>query len=455
MNMTITEKILASHAGKTSVKAGENVWVEVDVLLTHDVCGPGTIGIFQQEFGPDAKVWDREKVVILPDHYIFTADPMAHRNIDTLRDFAAKQRLPYYYDADFVKGSGVPKPYSSPTATSYKGVCHVALPQAGHARPGEVLLGTDSHTCTHGAFGEFATGVGNTEAAFAMGTGKIWLKVPNTMRFVFNGEMPAYLMAKDLILHVIGQIGTDGATYAAMEFDGPAIYALDMEERMTICNMAVEAGAKNGIIAPDAITEKYVKARTKKPYKVFRSDADATFASTFTYDTKDIEPTVAQPHSPGKRATARQCRDVKVDRVYIGSCTGGKTVDFVAAANVLAGKTVKIETLIIPATTDVDTDLDTFKVNGQTLRQVFQNAGCQIAPASCAACLGGPEDTFGRAQTPMTVVSTTNRNFPGRMGHKQAGIYLASPLTAAASALTGHVTDPRDVMSIDKPIGRA
>ena len=455
MGMTITEKILARHANKAAVAPGENVWVNVDVLLTHDVCGPASIGIFHQRFGPQAKVFDPERIVIIPDHYIFTADAKCHRNIDILRDFAAKQGITHYYDPDFVAGAGMPTPYADPTATSYRGVCHVALPQAGHTRPGELLLGTDSHTCTHGAFGEFASGIGNTEAAFVMGTGKLWLKVPPTRRFVFSGAMPPYLMAKDLILHVIGQIGTDGATYMAMEFAGEAVGSMNMDERMTLANMAVEAGAKNGIIAPDAVTEAWVRQRTDKPFEAVQGDADAELVDTTEFDVADIPPTVARPHSPGNAAAAAELAELKIDRAYIGSCTGGKVTDMLAAAAILAGRQVQAETFIVPATTAVDAALDSRKIGTKTLREIFIAAGCKIGPASCAACLGGPEDTFGRANQPITVVSTTNRNFPGRMGHKQAQVYLASPLTAAASAVTGRITDPRDHLDADKPVGLA
>lgn len=315
--MTLTEKILARAAGRDAVAPGENVWVNVDVLMTHDVCGPGTIGVFHQHFGRDAQVFDREKVVIIPDHYIFTADAMANRNVDVVRAFAAEQKLPYFYDVG---------------TDRYKGVCHIALPEEGHTRPGEVLLGTDSHTCTAGAFGEFATGIGNTDAGFVMGTGKLWLKTPPTMRFVFHGDLPPYLMAKDLILAVIGDIGCDGATYRAMEFDGDGVYALNIEERMTLCNMAIEAGGKNGIIAPDSITLDYVKARGvktgSKPFTVMNSDAGAKFIYEKVYDVTKLEPVVAKPHSPDNRAFVSEIRGTKLDRAYIGSCTGGKLTDF-------------------------------------------------------------------------------------------------------------------------------
>ncbi|MDY6913524.1 MAG: 3-isopropylmalate dehydratase large subunit [Planctomycetota bacterium] len=460
MGMTITEKILAAHAGKASVRPGENIWCDVDVLLTHDVCGPGTIGVFEEHFGRDAKVFDPEKVVIIPDHYIFTADAKAHRNIDILRRFVKRQGIRHYYDPDFIASGcdGIPAPYADPARTSYRGVCHVALPQNGHTRPGELLLGTDSHTCTHGAFGEFASGIGNTEAGFVLGVGRLWLKVPASMKFVFHDGLPPYLMAKDLILHVIGKIGVDGATYCAMEFAGEAVESLNMDERMTICNMAIEAGGKNGIIAADQKTLEFVRSRAKGGADEFEPvvpDKDADYTATYEFDAGKIEPTVACPHSPGNCTTARELGDVKIDRAYIGSCTGGKTTDMLAAATVLAGRQVAVETYIVPATTEVDADLDRQKVASQSLREIFQAAGCRIGPASCAACLGGPADTFGRANEPITVVATTNRNFPGRMGHKEASVYLASPLTAAASAVTGKITDPRDFVDTDKPIATA
>ena len=428
--MTMTEKILARHAGRDTVGPGDNIWIDVDVLMTHDVCGPGTIGIFKQHFGPQAKVWDRDKVVIIPDHYIFTADKMANRNVDVLRDFAREQELPHFYDVG---------------TDRYKGVCHIALPEEGHTRPGEVLFGTDSHTCTAGAFGEFATGIGNTEAGFILGTGKLWVKVPPTMRFVFHGKLPPYLMAKDLILAVIGDIGCDGATYCAMEFDGDGIYALNIEERMTVCNMVIEAGGKNGVIAPDRVMLDYINARNKsgKAYTVVHSDTGATFASERVYDVTKLRPVIAQPHSPDNRAYVDEISGTHLDRAYIGSCTGGKMTDFRAAAGVLAGRTVKIDTFVVPATSEIARQLQTERLGSQTLEEVFLSAGAKIGPPSCAACLGGPDDTFGRLNQAMSCISTTNRNYPGRMGHKQAKVYLASPLTVAASAVTGTITDPR------------
>jgi len=432
MAMTLTEKILARAAGKRVVGPGDNVWVEVDILLTHDVCGPGTIGVFQREFGKAAKVWDPSKVVIIPDHYIFTADEKAHRNVDTLRAFAKAQKLPYYYD---------------PGTPDYKGVCHVALPEAGHVRPGEVIFGTDSHTCTHGALGAFASGIGNTDAGFIMGAGKLLIKVPKTMRFTVDGTVPPYLMGKDIILKIIGDIGFDGASYCAMDFTGEAISQLDIEERMTICNMAIEAGGKNGIIEPDAKTFEFVKARTNKPFEALYGDAGAAVDSVRTYDASKLEPCVAEPHVPSNFALARERNDVKLDRAYIGSCTGGKITDFLAAARILKGQKVTIPTFLVPATVEVADAIMASSIDGTSLVEIFAAAGCEdIAPPSCAACLGGPEDTFGRTSGKEVVISTTNRNFPGRMGSKQSRIYLASPLTAAASAIRGRITDPREFM---------
>jgi len=446
MGMTITEKILARHAGQATVAPGQNVWADIDVLMTHDVCGPGTIGAFKEHFGPDAKVRDPDRVVIIPDHYIFTADAKAHRNIQILREFVAEQGLRHYYDPDFVQGEGMPDPYADPEQTSYQGVCHTVLPERGHTRPGEVLLGTDSHTCTAGAFGEFATGIGNTEAGFVLGTGKLWFKVPATMRFVLEGPMPPYLMAKDLILRIIGDIGVAGAAYRAMEFVGSTIAGMNVEERMTLCNMAVEAGAKNGVVPADEVTIDYVRARTDLPFEPVGSDADAEYLSEHRYDVAGAEPVVAQPHAPDRVALVKDIAGTKLDRAYIGSCTGGKMVDFEAAARVLSGRTVQIDTFCVPANTRVDAELSRRTHDGKTLRQILLDAGCQVAPASCGACLGGPDDTFGRANSAIKVISTTNRNFPGRMGSLDAEVFLASPLTAAASAVTGAITDPRDLL---------
>ena len=454
--MTITEKILAKHSGKSRVDPGENIWVNVDVLMTHDVCGPGTIGIFYQQFGKDARVWDPSRVVIIPDHYIFTADEKCHRNVQTLRDFVRQQGLKYYYDPEFVKNEpGMTNPYKDPTKTNYKGVCHKALPEEGHVRPGEILLGTDSHTCTHGAFGQFATGVGNTDAAFTLGTGKTWLKVPPTMKFVFHGKVPAYLTAKDLILAVIGSTGVDGATYRSMYFTGEGVASLSLEDRMTLTNMAIEAGGKNGVCDVDEKTLQYVRARSNRPeWEVVKDDPGTKYFAEYEWDLATMEPMVAKPHSPDNKDTARNCGDVAVDRAYIGSCTGGKITDMIFAANILKGRQVKIRTFVVPGSTEVHADMKTLNLKGQpksagekSIEETLLDAGCLVGPSGCAACLGGPADTFGRLQKTETCISTTNRNFPGRMGSRDAAVYLASPLTVAASALTGKITDPREFIA--------
>ncbi len=431
MGQTITQKILARNAGRERISPGENIWVDVDILMTHDVCGPPTFDIFEREFGENARVWDKDKLVIMPDHYIFTEDPHAMRNIELLRAFAAEHDLPHYFDVG---------------TSRYKGVCHVALAEEGFNRPGNVLFGTDSHTCTSGAFGLFSTGVGNTDAALIMGTGKIWVKVPETMRFVFEGELPPYLMAKDLILSVIGDIGFEGGTYRTLEFDGQAVFDLSMEERMTLTNMAIEAGGKNGIIAPDEKTFEYVRARTDHAFDPLYSDTDAVYHSERVYDVSTMEPVVAKPHRPDNRATVSEVAGVKLDKAYIGSCTGGKYEDFLAAARILEGEEVRVDTYVVPASTEVSRQLRESTLNGKTLWQVFIDAGCKMGHASCGACLGGPIDTFGRSVGEEIVISTTNRNFPGRMGSKLASVYLASPLTVAASAIHGVITDPREVL---------
>jgi len=428
MGMTITEKILAKAAKKSKVTPGEKLWLNVDVLMTHDVCGPPTIAIWKKEFGEKAKIWDKNKLAIFPDHYIFTRDAKANRNVDILRNFAKEHQLPNYYDVGTER---------------YKGVCHIALAEEGFNVPGTVLIGTDSHTCSSGAFGLFSTGVGNTDAAFILGTGKIWERIPESMLFIFDGEMPNYLTAKDLILHILGEIGVDGANYRAMEFRGETIESLDMLERMTLTNMAIETGGISGIIAVDDKTRNYLKNLNIFEYDEFNSDLDAKYFSIHKFNSQKIEPTVAKPHSPDNRELAKNLSEIKITKAYIGSCTGGKLTDFQYAAKILFGNKVKVPTYIVPASTKTDKDLEIETYNGVSLKKIFINAGCILAESSCAACLGGPSDTIGRSVDGDVVVSTTNRNFPGRMGSKKAEVYLASPLTVAASAIEGKITDPR------------
>jgi 3-isopropylmalate/(R)-2-methylmalate dehydratase large subunit len=429
MGMTITEKIFAASSKRDKVIPGENLWLDVDVLMTHDVCGPPTFAIWKKEFGDKAKIWDKNKLVVFPDHYIFTKNEHANRNVELLRKFAAEYDLPNYYDVGTER---------------YKGVCHIALAQEGYDVPGTVLIGTDSHTCTSGAFGMFSTGVGNTDAAFILGTGKIWEKVPQSMKFTFHGQMPEYLTAKDLILQILGDITTDGATYRAMEFDGNAIASLNMYERMTLTNMAIEAGGMNGIIAVDDTTRKFLEETGVTEYEVYNSDSDSVYHSKYNYDVSKLEPLVAKPHSPDNRDTVRNVAGTKITKCYIGSCTGGKITDFRYAAKLLLGEKVKVTTFIVPASMTIARQLEEETIAGISFKEIFLNAGCTIAESSCAACLGGPSDTIGRSVDGDVVVSTTNRNFPGRMGSKSSQVYLASPLTVAASAVRGVLTDPRE-----------
>jgi len=455
--VTLTEKIMARASGRKNVQPGDNVWVNVDVLMTHDVCGPGTIGVFKREFGAAAKVWDSSKIVIIPDHYIFTADNKCNRNVDILRSFVGEQGIKYFYDIiDDPNGQWVFDPakgnFQRQYGNKYAGVCHTALALRGHTRPGEVLLGTDSHTCMAGAFGEFATGIGNTDAGFVLGTGKLLLKVPETMRFWLDGQLQKGLMAKDIILHLIGEIGFDGATYRAMQFDGPGAKGLAMDDRMTIANMAIEAGGKNGIFEPDQTTFDYVNERTKfngtkADYTPEFCDRDQKFLYDKAFDLTRLEPTVACHPNPGNRKLAKECGDITLDRAYIGSCTGGKTSDFLAFAQVVKGRKVKIDTFGVPATPDAMTELRAIKRDGQSIWQILVDAGVTMTEnPGCAACLGGPADTFGRMNKPMKCISATNRNFPGRMGHLESQVFLASPYTVAASALTGKITDPREFL---------
>ena len=453
--MTLTEKILARASGKAQVQAGDNVWVSADILMTHDVCGPGTIGVFKREFGKIAKVWDRRKVVIIPDHYIFTNDALSNRNVDILREFAYEQELPYFYDviddpAGTWKFDATKGPVVRQHGSSYAGVCHAALPQKGHTRPGEVLFGTDSHTCMAGAFNQFATGIGNTDAGFVMGTGKLLLKVPETMHFRLEGKLQPGVMAKDIILHCIGEVGFDGATYRAMQFDGEGVRSLSMDDRMTIANMAIEAGGKNGIFEFDDQTRAFVDYRcnlngTKSAYQPVERDRDEKFVYETVVDLSKMEPTVACHPDPGQRKLAREMTSTRLDRAYVGSCTGGKTSDFLEFARILRGKKVVIDTFGVPATPEIVHDLQTARWEGKTVWDILVEAGVRMTEnAGCSACLGGPVDTFGRMNAPLKCISATNRNFPGRMGHKESMVFLASPATVAASALTGHITDPRD-----------
>jgi 3-isopropylmalate/(R)-2-methylmalate dehydratase large subunit len=327
------------------------------------------------------------------------------------------------------------------------------LPQKGHTRPGEILFGTDSHTCMAGAFNLFATGIGNTDAGFVMGTGKLLIKVPETMHFRLEGKLQPGVMAKDVILHCIGEIGFDGATYRAMQFDGEGVKSLSIDDRMTIANMAIEAGGKNGVFEFDSRTQEYVDARTqtnatKRNYTPVERDRDEKFVYELVVDLSRLEPTVACHPDPGQRKKAKDMGDTKLDRAYVGSCTGGKTSDFVEFARILRGRHVTIDTFGVPATPEIVHDLQTTYWGNETVWQILVGAGVQMTEnAGCAACLGGPVDTFGRInKAGINCISATNRNFPGRMGDKESKVFLASPMTVAASAIAGKIVDPREYL---------
>ncbi len=425
MAMNITQKIMARASGKSFVSVGELLWVEVDVLMTHDPCTPAVVSIFKREFGNDARVWNNDRYVMIPDHFIYTADIAANRNLDIMRAFAAEQNIHHFYDV------GTPR---------YKGVCHIALAEGGHNRPGEVLIGTDSHSVTSGAFGTFGIGVGNTDAAFILGTGKALLRVPSTIKIELTGEFSLGVMAKDFILAVVRDLTVQGGTYRTLEFTGSAVENMAIDDRMTICNMVVECGAKNGIMAPNDAVLEYLNSKDIKQFSIVNSDSDAVYEQVLKYDLSSLKPLVAKPHSPDNVVEVSAILGQEIDQVYIGSCTGGKASDFIAAASVLYNEKVSVPTYAIPATRETINGIATVKVRDRSVLEILNDAGVYVSfEPGCGACCGGPKDTFGRANGPVRVASTTNRNFPGRMGDKSAQVYLVSPYTAAATAISGKI----------------
>ncbi|MHC5157786.1 MAG: 3-isopropylmalate dehydratase large subunit [Planctomycetota bacterium] len=417
MSMTITEKILARAAGKDCVKAGELVNANVDMIMCHDVTTPPAISMLKEK-GID-KVFDPEKIVVTPDHFQPAKDIKSaelHKRLDT---WAKANKLPYYYKL------------------GRAGVCHALLPEQGHIRPGEVIVGGDSHTCTYGAFGAFSTGIGSTDLAASIATGVLWFKVPASMKFTLNGSFSKGVYSKDVILEVIRRIGTDGALYRAMEFVGPALKEMTMEARMTITNMAIEAGGKNGIIGFDETTKAYLDGRLtgKTGYTVFESDADADYVHEDTIDCSALEPMVAFPNLPSNGKTISECAGEAMDQCYIGSCTNGRIEDLRIAAGIIKGNEVAIRTIVVPATPEIWK-----QAIDEGLAEIFYDAGCVVSAPTCGACLGGFMGILAEGEK---CISTTNRNFVGRMGHPKSGVYLASPATAAASAIEGVLADPR------------
>lgn len=417
MAMTITEKILARAAGVDKVAPGRLVSANIDVVMCHDVTTPPAISMLVQH--DIDKVFDREKIVVTPDHFQPAKDIKSAELHKRLDDWAIRHQIKHYYKL------------------GKAGVCHALLPEQGHIRPGETIVGGDSHTCTYGAFAAFSTGVGSTDLAAAIATGQLWFKVPDSIKLVLQGHLSEGVYSKDVILAVIARIGVDGALYKAMEFTGPALADMSMQARMTITNMAIEAGAKNGIIGFDNVTKQYLDEHLKEKteYIVFESDADAKYAAAEEFDCSTIEPMVALPPLPSNAVPIGECAGKTMDQTYIGSCTNGRIEDLRIAAEILKGKTVAIRTIVVPATPTIWK-----RAKDEGLFDIFYDAGCVISAPTCGACLGGFMGVLAAGEK---CVSTTNRNFVGRMGHPQSEVYLASPATAAASAIEGKLTDPR------------
>jgi 3-isopropylmalate/(R)-2-methylmalate dehydratase large subunit len=416
--MNITEKILAKASGKTTVQAGEIVDANVNTIMIHDLTGPLAVEAFKKT-GIE-KVWNNQKVVVILDHQVPAESIKAAELHKTMRQFAKDQNLRIY---DVGRG----------------GVCHQVMPEKGHVVPGTVIVGADSHTCTYGAFGAFATGIGSTEAAAVMATGKIWLKVPEAIKIKVNGKFGKYVTPKDLVLNIIGKLGVDGAIYKSAEFRGQTIREMSMAGRMTICNMAVEMGAKNGIVEPDETTRKFLQNRVKTlpAFVTLSSDRDVVYAQTVEFNVAELEPQVACPSSVDNVKPVSEVGDIPVEQAFIGSCTNGRIEDLRLAAQIIKGKKVKdgVRALVIPASMEVYKQALT-----EGLTDIFTDAGAMVCGAACGPCLGGH---IGLLAAGETCVSTSNRNFIGRMGSKEANVYLASPATVAASAVTGKITDPR------------
>jgi len=417
--MTITEKILAHHTASGTVATGEFVLAHVDLALGNDITAP--IAIEQFESAGAREVFDPEKICLVADHFVPNKDIKSAEQTKRLREFARKHGIAHFYDAGRM------------------GIEHALLPEQGLVGPGALVIGADSHTCTYGALGAFATGVGSTDLAAAMATGKVWLKVPESMRFVYTGTLRPWVGGKDIILYTIGRIGVDGALYRAMEFTGDAITSLPMADRLTICNMAIEAGAKSGIIAPDGETKRYIEERSAKEWLFYDSDDDARYVDVIEFDSSTIELQVAVPHSPGNAVAVGEVGEVQIDQVVIGSCTNGRIEDMRVAARMLEGRQVArdVRLIVIPATQQVY--LDCVK---EGLAEVFVEAGGVFSTPTCGPCLGGHMGVLASGEV---AVATTNRNFRGRMGHPDSSVYLAGAAVAAASAVAGRIASPEEI----------
>ena len=416
--MTMAEKILAAHAGLDEVRPGQLIECDLDLVLANDVTAPLAIKTVRQI--TDA-VFDADKIALVPDHYVPNKDIKSAEQAKIVRDFAHEQGISHYFEVGCM------------------GVEHALLPEQGVVGPGDLIIGADSHTCTYGALGAFSTGVGSTDAGVGMAVGRAWFKVPETILFKVEGALAPGVTGKDVILHIIGMIGVDGALYKAMEFTGSAIESLPMDERLTICNMAIEAGGKAGLIPVDDVARAYLDGRVERPYTVYASDPDAEYAQVIEIDAADIVPTVAFPHLPSNTLPASEARDVRIDQAVIGSCTNGRLADMRQAAAVLKGRKVApgVRCIVIPATQQVYR-----QCIEEGLTDIFLDANCAVSTPTCGPCLGGYMGVLAAGER---AIATTNRNFVGRMGHPDSEVYLASPAVAAASAVLGHIGLPEDL----------
>jgi 3-isopropylmalate/(R)-2-methylmalate dehydratase large subunit len=417
--LTLAEKILAAHSDKKKVSPGEFINVRVDLVIANDITAPIAIREFRR-IGVD-KVFDPKKVVMVPDHFVPNKDIASAEQAKLMREFARDQGIIYF-------------------EVGQMGIEHVLLPEQGLVLPGEVVIGADSHTCTYGALGAFATGMGSTDIAAAMATGDIWIKVPPTIRFVYHGKLREWVSGKDLILYTIGQIGVDGALYSAMEFAGETIDSLSMDSRFTMANMAIEAGAKAGIFSVDNRTQLYVKSRAQRPYLVYEPDSDAEYSKVVEYDVSQLEPQVALPHSPANTKAVSQIGNIEINQAVIGSCTNGRLEDLRIAAQILKGRKVHpgVRCIIIPGSQQIYLDALT-----EGLIEIFIRAGAVVSTPTCGPCLGGHMGVLADGER---CVSTTNRNFVGRMGSPKSEVYLANPAVAAASAIMGKIASPEEIL---------
>ena len=420
MGMTMTQKILAAHAGLESVEAGQLIMANLDLVLGNDVTSPVAINEFEKA-GFDG-IFDKSKVTMVMDHFAPNKDIKAATQCKQCREFCGKYDIEHFYDVGDM------------------GVEHALLPEKGLVIPGDLVIGADSHTCTYGALGAFSTGVGSTDMCAGMATGKAWFKVPSAIKFNLTGKLPKYSSAKDVILHIIGKIGVDGALYKSMEFVGDGVKNLTVEDRLCMANMAIEAGGKNGIFEVDEQTIAYVKEKTDREFTVYKADDDAVYDAVYYIDLSSIKPTVAFPHLPENAKTFDEFGDIKIDQVVIGSCTNGRIEDLRAAAEIFKGKKVAdgVRCIVIPATQKI------WKMAmNEGLFDIFVDAGCAVSTPTCGPCLGGHMGILAKGER---AVATTNRNFVGRMGHPESEVYLASPVVAAASAITGKISQPSEIM---------